>query len=62
MLITLFALIIAFVLVELALPAFNNFSGKHLSFDIKPMLAFYWFGIIGWTYCRHLSCILSFFL
>jgi putative ABC transport system permease protein len=38
-LITLFALIIAFLLIEITLPAFNNISGKHLSFNIKPMLA-----------------------
>src|SRR4029079_11848298 len=35
-LITFFALFIAFALVQLALPAFNNISGKHLGFDVKP--------------------------
>jgi len=46
MLITLFALIIALALVQLALPAFNNISGKHLSFDIKPVLAFIVLGLL----------------
>src|SRR5579863_1294585 len=32
-LISMFALMIGFVLVQLALPAFNNISGKHLLFD-----------------------------
>lgn len=45
-LITLFALLIAFVMVELALPAFNNFSGKQLNFDEKPALAFIGLGLI----------------
>ena len=45
-LITLFALIIAFALVQLALPAFNNISGKHLSFDVKPILAFIGLGLL----------------
>ena len=45
-LITLFALIIAFVLIEIALPAFNNISGKHLSFNVKPMLAFIALGLL----------------
>ncbi|HEY6978947.1 MAG TPA: FtsX-like permease family protein, partial [Chitinophagaceae bacterium] len=46
MLITLFALIIALVLVQVALPAFNNISGKHLSFNIKPILAFIALGLL----------------
>jgi putative ABC transport system permease protein len=45
-LITFFALFIAFVLVQLALPAFNNISGKHLSFDVKPGLAFIGLGLL----------------
>src|SRR6185312_202803 len=44
-LITFFALFIAFALVQLALPAFNNISGKHLSFDLKPGLAFIGLGL-----------------
>jgi putative ABC transport system permease protein len=46
LLITMIAMIIAFVLVQLALPAFNNLSGKHLSFDAKPILAFIALGIL----------------
>ncbi|HVX26725.1 MAG TPA: ABC transporter permease [Parafilimonas sp.] len=45
-LITFFALLIAFALVQLALPAFNNISGKHLSFDVKPILAFIGLGLL----------------
>jgi putative ABC transport system permease protein len=45
-LITFFALFIAFVLVQLALPAFNNISGKNLSFDVKPILAFIGLGLL----------------
>ncbi|HVZ95854.1 MAG TPA: ABC transporter permease [Chitinophagaceae bacterium] len=45
-LITFFALLIAFVLVQLALPAFNNISAKHLSFDVKPGLAFIGLGLL----------------
>src|SRR6185312_9612696 len=45
-LLTFFALFIAFALVQLALPAFNNISGKHLSFDIKPILAFIGLGLL----------------
>ncbi len=45
-LIAFFALFIAFALVELALPAFNNISGKHLGFDIKPILAFIGLGLL----------------
>lgn len=45
-LITFFALLIAFALVQLALPAFNTISGKHLSFDVKPILAFIGLGLL----------------
>lgn len=45
-LITFFALLIAFVIVKLALPAFNNFSGKQLSLDLKPVMAFTGLGLI----------------
>ncbi len=45
-LLTFFALFIAFALVQLALPAFNNISGKHLSFDVKPILAFIGLGLL----------------
>ncbi len=46
MLITLFALIIALALVQVALPAFNTISGKQLSFDVKPILAFIALGLL----------------
>ncbi len=46
MMIALIALMIAIVLVQLALPAFNNLSGKNLSLDIKPILAFVALGIL----------------
>lgn len=45
-LITFFALLIAFAIVKLALPAFNNISGKQLTFDVKPILAFVGLGLI----------------
>lgn len=45
-LITLFALAIAFVIIKLALPAFNNISGKELSFDAEPILVFIGLGLI----------------
>jgi putative ABC transport system permease protein len=45
-LITILALIIGIVLVQLALPAFNNISGKHLVFDVKPILAFIGSGLL----------------
>ena len=45
-LITMIALIIAFFLVKLALPAFNDLSGKHLIFDTKPILAFIALGLL----------------
>ncbi|HYJ65288.1 MAG TPA: ABC transporter permease [Parafilimonas sp.] len=44
-LITLFALIISLVLIQVVLPAFNNISGKHLSLNIKPLLAFIGLGL-----------------
>ena len=43
---TFFALFIAFVLVQLGLPAFNNISGKHLMLDAKPILGFIGLGLI----------------
>ncbi|HXR82819.1 MAG TPA: ABC transporter permease [Hanamia sp.] len=43
---TAFALIIAFVLVKLTLPEFNNISGKHLDFDIKPAIALILLGLL----------------
>jgi putative ABC transport system permease protein len=46
MFITLFALIIGLVLIQLALPAFNNISGKQLSLNIKPILAFIVLGLL----------------
>ncbi|HEX3769093.1 MAG TPA: FtsX-like permease family protein, partial [Puia sp.] len=45
-LIAMFALMIGFVFVKLALPAFNNISGKHLFFDTKPILAFILTGLL----------------
>jgi len=44
--ITVFALIIAFVLLQLALPAFNDISGKQLNLSIKPSLAFILLGLL----------------
>jgi putative ABC transport system permease protein len=41
-----FALMIGFVLVRLALPAFNNISGKQLVFDSKPIVAFIMTGLL----------------
>jgi len=46
LLITMLALIIAFVLVQLALPSFNNISGKHLNLDAKPLLSFIALGLL----------------
>jgi putative ABC transport system permease protein len=46
-LIAMFALIIGFALVQLALPAFNDLSGKHLAFDTKPILAFIGSGLLA---------------
>jgi putative ABC transport system permease protein len=45
-LIAMLALMIGFVLVRLALPAFNNISGKHLLFDEKPIVAFILTGLL----------------
>ncbi len=44
--ITMIALIIAFVLIKLALPAFNDLSGKHVHFDTKPVFAFVVLGLL----------------
>ena len=44
--ITLFAMLIAFVLVKLALPSFNALAGKQLSFDVKPIFAFVGLGLV----------------
>jgi putative ABC transport system permease protein len=46
LMITMIALVIAFFLIQLALPVFNNISGKQLSFDIKPILAFVALGLL----------------
>ncbi|HSZ84496.1 MAG TPA: ABC transporter permease [Puia sp.] len=46
MMIAIIALIVAFVLVQLALPAFNNLSGKNLTLDIKPIFGFVALGIL----------------
>jgi putative ABC transport system permease protein len=46
MLISLFALLIAFVFMQLAFPAFNNISGKQLSFGIKAGLACIGLGLL----------------
>jgi putative ABC transport system permease protein len=46
LLLTMFALAIALAMVELALPAFNTISGKHLSLDVKPIIAFIALGLI----------------
>jgi len=46
MMIAMIALVIAFVLVKLALPAFNNLSGKQLTFNIQSILAFFTLGIL----------------
>lgn len=45
-LISLIALIIAIVLVQSALPAFNEISGKQLSLNIQPLLAFIVLGLL----------------
>jgi putative ABC transport system permease protein len=45
-LIAMFALMIGFVLVRLALPAFNEISGKHLLFNTKPVAAFILTGLL----------------
>ncbi|HRO47167.1 ABC transporter permease [Agriterribacter sp.] len=46
LLITFFALLIAFVLLQLALPLFNNISGKQLSIGLNPVLLFVILGLI----------------
>jgi putative ABC transport system permease protein len=46
LLITFFALLIALVLLQLALPWFNNISGKQLSIGLNPILAFIILGLI----------------
>ncbi len=48
-LITCFALLLAFALVQLALPAFNAISGKTLTFDANPILAFIGLGMLVGT-------------
>ena len=45
-LLTFFALLVAFALVELALPAFNNMSGKSLHFEATPTLVFIGLGLL----------------
>jgi len=45
-LIAMLALIIGFVLVRLALPAFNHISGKNLMFNAKPIAAFILTGLL----------------
>jgi len=45
-LISFFALLIAAIIIWLALPAFNELSGKQLHFDIKPVLAFVGLGLL----------------
>ena len=44
--ITLFALLVALALVQLALPLFNNIADKHLHFDVKPIIAFIVLGLL----------------
>ena len=44
--ITLFALLVAFAMVQLALPAFNAIADKHLHFDAKPIIAFVALGLL----------------
>lgn len=46
LLITIFALLVAFVLLQLALPWFNNISGKQLSIGLNAVLAFMILGFI----------------
>ena len=41
-----FALVIAFALVQMALPVFNNIAGKQLRFDEKSVFAFIGLGLI----------------
>ncbi len=44
--ITMVALLVAFAIVQLALPAFNSISDKHLHFDTKPIIAFVAMGLL----------------
>lgn len=44
--ITLFALLIAIAMLQLALPAFNTISGKHLSFGVKPIIGLIGLGLV----------------
>jgi putative ABC transport system permease protein len=44
--VTLFALLIAIAMVQLALPAFNTISGKHLSFGVKPIIGLIGLGLV----------------
>src|ERR1700759_3221642 len=46
-LIAFFALMIGFVLVQLALPTFNEISEKHLLFNAKPVAAFIFTGLLA---------------
>lgn len=45
--ISLFSLAIALIFVLLALPAFNDISGKHLVFDFKPSISFIVLGLFA---------------
>ncbi len=45
-LISLFALIVAFGLAQFFLPAFNTLSGQHLSLSLQPVIAFVVLGLI----------------
>jgi len=45
-LLTFIAVIVAFVLMQLALPTFNTISGEHLQFTLKPILALLALGLI----------------
>jgi putative ABC transport system permease protein len=61
-LLTFFALFIAFVLVQLALPAFNNISGKHLALDANLLLLLlvwdYWLALLQ-AFILHFIFLLS---
>jgi putative ABC transport system permease protein len=46
LLVTCFALVVAFVIVQLSLPAFNQIAGKELHMDVKPWIAFIGLGLI----------------
>ncbi len=46
LLISFIALIIAFVFIQMALPAFNNISGKHLSLNTAPLVTFIVLGLL----------------